>query len=136
LHRSQKTLEELETLSDKWIYFLRYANEMKSVPASMGQEAAIDHAFTVAQQSKLTRREMEILEKRQMALHDNRNAILYAEQKGRREGEETGLEAGEQKAKREIARQLLDVLDVETISAKTGLGIAEIEALRLPVPRG
>ena len=88
----------------------------------MGSEAAIGHAFEVAQQSKLTRKEMEIVEKRQMVLHDNRNALLYAKQEGKKEGK---LEA-----KLEIARQLLDVLDVETIAQKTGLSLAEIEALR------
>ena len=113
-----KKLEELETLSDKWIYFLRYANDLQEVPASMGSEAAIGHAFEVAQQSNLTRKEMEIVEQRQMALHDSRNIVLYAEQKG------------ERKAKLEIARQLLDVLDVETIAQKTGLSLGEIEALR------
>ena len=126
LPKFTKRLDELETLSDKWIYFLRYANELKSVPESMGMEAAIGHAFEVAQQSKLTRRELEIVEQRQLALHDSRNIILYAEQKGERKGK---LE-GKLEAKLEIARQLLDVLDVETIALKTGLSLTEIEAVR------
>jgi predicted transposase/invertase (TIGR01784 family) len=130
LPKFKKTLEELETLSDKWIYFLRYANQLKEVPVSMGAEPAIGHAFEVAQQSKLTRKEMEILEKRQMFLHDNRNAILYAEQQALIKGREEG----EKLAKIGIARQLLDVLDVETISAKTGLTVVEIEGLRLAPP--
>jgi hypothetical protein len=46
------------------------------------------------------------------------NAILKAEQEGR------------QKERLEIARQLLDVLDVETISQKTGLTVTEIQSLR------
>jgi predicted transposase/invertase (TIGR01784 family) len=137
LPKFKKTLEELETLSDKWIYFLRYANQLQSVPESMGAEPAIDHAFTVAQQSKLTRKEMEILEKREMFLHDNRNAILYAEKKAMEKGIEKGIEKGRQEGQREtaiaIARQLLDVLDVETIAQKTGLSLAEIEALRSPI---
>jgi predicted transposase/invertase (TIGR01784 family) len=122
LPKFKKPLEELETLSDKWIYFLRHANQLQSIPPSMGAEPAIGHAFQVAKQSKLTRKELEILEKREMFLHDSRNAVLYAEEKGR--------EAGEKMAKREIARQLLDVLDMETISAKTGLSLAEIQDLR------
>ena len=121
LPKFMKKLEELETLSDKWIYFLRYANQLKEVPVSMGAEAAIGHAFKVAQQSKLTRKEMEILEQRQMVIHDDRNRSLYAQQKGEQKGK---LEA-----KLEIARQLLDVLDVETIAQKTGLSLAQIEAL-------
>ena len=133
LPKFTKTVDELETLSDKWIYFLRYANELKAVPASMGAEAAIGHAFEVAQQSRLTRREMEIVEKRQMVLHDNRNALLYAKQEGKKEGKLEGKKEGKLEAKLEIARQLLDVLDVETIAQKTGLSLAEIEALRSQV---
>jgi predicted transposase/invertase (TIGR01784 family) len=118
LPKFKKTLDEIETVSDKWIYFLRYASQLQSVPPSMGDEPAIEHAFQVAQQSKLTRKELEIVEKSQMLLHDNRNALLYAEQQGKL------------KAKLEIAKQLLDVLDVETIARKTGLTVAEIESLR------
>jgi predicted transposase/invertase (TIGR01784 family) len=118
LPKFKKTLDEIETVSDKWIYFLRYASQLQSVPPSMGAEPAIEHAFQVAQQSKLTRKELEIVEKSQMLLHDNRNALLYAEQQGKL------------KAKLEIAKQLLDVLDVEMIAQKTGLTVAEIESLR------
>jgi predicted transposase/invertase (TIGR01784 family) len=118
LPKFKKTLDEIETVSDKWIYFLRYASQLQSVPPSMGDEPAIEHAFQVAQQSKLTRKELEIVEKSQMLLHDNRNALLYAEQQGKL------------KAKLEIAKQLLDVLDVEMIAQKTGLTVVEIESLR------
>lgn len=38
---------------------------------------------------------------------------------------------GEERAKKEIAKNLLDVFDVETISSKTGLSIEEIEKLKL-----
>ena len=80
--------------------------------------AAIDHAFTVAKQSRLSRKELEVLEKREMVLHDNRNAILEAKQDGRQEG------------RLEIARSLLDLLDAETIAQKTELTIAQVQKLR------
>jgi predicted transposase/invertase (TIGR01784 family) len=100
-------LEDLETLSDKWIYFLRYANQLDSVPTSMSVEPAINHAFKVAQQSKLTRKEMEIMEKSQMVLHDNRNALLYAEQTG----EKRGLQKGRQEAQERQRSLVLRLLD-------------------------
>jgi predicted transposase/invertase (TIGR01784 family) len=121
LPKFTKELNDVETLLDKWLYFLKSANQLTSVPPKMGEIPAINHAFTVAQQSKLSRKELEILEKRQMFLHDNRNAIL----KARQEGEQVG----EKRKALEIARQLLDVLDVETISHKTGLSVAEIQQL-------
>ena len=98
--------------------FLRAANLLESVPPKMGEVPAIKHAFAVAQQSKLSRKELEILEKRQMFLHDNRNAILKARQEGRQE------------ERLEIAKSLLDVLDVETIAQKTGLAVAEVRQLK------
>lgn len=134
LPKFQKTLEQLETLVDKWLYFLQSANHLERVPPTLKQVPPIDHAFMVARQSNLSRKELEILEKRQMFLHDSRNAMLKAwqegKQAGRQEGEKVGEERGRQETALSIARQLLDVLDVETISLKTGLSIAEIQQLR------
>jgi predicted transposase/invertase (TIGR01784 family) len=135
LPKFQKSLEELASLSDKWIYFLRYANQLQAIPPTMEQEPAISHAFEVAQQSKLTRKELEVLEKREMFLHDNRNAIRYAEQKGLEKGRQEGRQEGRKDAAIEIARQLFDVLDLETIAQKTGLTLTELRAA-LPVPQG
>lgn len=126
LPKFKKELDDLRTLVDKWLYFLKSANQLETVPPKMGEVPAIHHAFTVAQQSKLSRKELEVLEKREMFLHDSRNAILKARQEGRKEGEQVG----EKRKALEIARQLLDVLDVETISQKTGLTVADIQQLR------
>jgi predicted transposase/invertase (TIGR01784 family) len=125
LPKFQKELDGLTDLSDKWIYFLKNASTLASVPSIMQSESALNHAFAIAEQSRLTKEELEVLEKREMFLHDNRNAIRYAEQKGRQEGR--------QETMMEIARQLLDVLDAETISLKTGLTVAEIQTLRPPI---
>ena len=84
LPKFKKTLEELESLSDKWIYFLRYANQLKEMPRSMESEPALEHAFDVAQQTRLNREELEILEQNQRVIHDNQNAILYADRKSTR----------------------------------------------------
>jgi flagellar biosynthesis/type III secretory pathway protein FliH len=60
------------------------------------------------------------------------NAILKAKQDGLQQGIQQGRQEGEKMKALEIARQLLDVLNEETISQKTGLTVAEIQALRLP----
>jgi predicted transposase/invertase (TIGR01784 family) len=134
LPKFKKEVDELDDLSDKWIYFLKNASALRSVPSTMQSESALNHAFAIAEQSRLTKEELDLLEKREMFLHDNRNAIRYAEQKGREEGMQQGMQQGRHETMVEIARQLLDVLDVETISLKSGLTIAEIQALRSPTP--
>ncbi len=121
LPKFKKTLDSLDTLVDKWLYFLKSANQLESVPPNLGDVPAIDHAFTVAKQSKLSRKELEVLENREMFLHDNRNAILKARQDGKTEGR--------QEERLEIARSLLDLLDAETIAEKTGLSIAQVQQL-------
>ncbi|WP_252225300.1 Rpn family recombination-promoting nuclease/putative transposase [Clostridium sp. ZBS2] len=53
------------------------------------------------------------------------------EEKGIKKGIQKGIQEGEYKKAIEVARNLLDVLDDETISLKTGLSIDEIKKLRL-----
>ena len=50
--------------------------------------------------------------------------------KGKEEGIKEGLEKGKKEGRIEVAISLLDVLDIEIISVKTGLSIAEIESLK------
>jgi predicted transposase/invertase (TIGR01784 family) len=121
LPKFTKPLEELETLIDKWLYFLKSADLLEKVPPSLGEVPALNHAFEVAKQSRLSRKELEILEKRQMFLHDSRNAILKAQQQG--------IQQGDRQARLKIAQQLLEVLDIKTIAQKTGLSLEEVQQL-------
>ena len=126
LPKFDKPLRDLESISDKWLYFLKCANQLEAVPSSLESIPEINHAFSVAKQSKLTRKELEVLEKREIFIHDSRNAILKARQEGRLEGEAIGAK----QSAIAIARQLLDVLDIETISQTTGLSVEDIQTLR------
>jgi predicted transposase YdaD len=56
--------------------------------------------------------------------------IAIGVEKGREEGISIGFEKGEFKKALEIARNLLDVLDNQTIAKKTGLSVEKIQALR------
>lgn len=118
LPKFNKEQEELETLTDKWIYFIKSARTLQSVPETMEVVPEIKKAFEVANQANLTREELEDLQHREIYIHDQRNAIKKALRQGRRESQV------------EIAKRLLDVLDEETISQTTGLSIEEIQALK------
>lgn len=150
LPKFTKSLDELETLTDKWLYFLRYANRLQTIPPTMENVPPLYHAFDVARSSNLNRQELDELERRTMLIHDSRNAILKAQQIGEQIGEqrgeergmerglqqglEQGLEQGEEIGRRKqaiaTARQLFGVLDLITISRSTGLSIADLEALQ------
>ena len=51
-------------------------------------------------------------------------------EKGIQKGIQKGIEEGEKNKAIEIAKSLLDVLDVDTIALKTGLSTDEINKLR------
>jgi predicted transposase/invertase (TIGR01784 family) len=126
LPKFTKELSQLETLTDKWIYFLKYARSLTHIPENMDNIPAIHHAFEIASEANLTREEIEDLERREQFIYDQQGAIAL----GREEGRQQGREEGENNAKRAIARQLLEILDDETISQTTGLTVEEIRNLR------
>jgi predicted transposase/invertase (TIGR01784 family) len=126
LTKFKKVLAELETLGDKWIYFLCYASQLESVPTDLGEVGAIGHAFEVAQQSKLTRKELEALEKREMFLHDNRNAVLLAEKLAEKKGRKEGLQEGVQTIALNCLRE---GMAIDLIVRVTGLSPESIQKL-------
>jgi predicted transposase/invertase (TIGR01784 family) len=130
LPKFNKQLDDLETLSDKWLYFLKAANTLTSVPPTMEEVPEINHAFQVARESKLTIKELDLLEKREMFIHDSKNAILKAQRDAEAKGLEKGREEGAKEKALSIARSLLGVLDIQTISQTTGLSVAEVEQLQ------
>ncbi|MEQ9666978.1 Rpn family recombination-promoting nuclease/putative transposase [Coleofasciculus sp. G2-EDA-02] len=119
LPKFSKSLEELETLTEQWIYFIKTARTLETIPESMAQVPEIRKAFEVANQANLTREELEALEQREIYIHAQRNAIRRA------------LRQGKEETRREIAKQLLDVLDEETISRKTGLSLEEVRQFKI-----
>jgi len=134
LTKFQHKLEELSTLTDKWLYFIKTARTLPGVPEVMAGVPEIKKAFDIANQANLSREELAELEKQEIYIHDQRNAIKRALRQGREEGREQGKkegrEEGKKEAKLEIAQQLLNVLDAELISQKTGLSLEEIQKLR------
>jgi predicted transposase/invertase (TIGR01784 family) len=54
-------------------------------------------------------------------------AMFEGERRGIKKGKAEGKLEGEKQAKIEIAKNLIDILDIETIAQKTGLTIEEIK---------
>ena len=134
LPKFNKKLEELITVSDKWIYFLKTARELESIPSNMEEVTAIKKAFQIANESGLTREELEDLQKREIYIHDQKNAILKAKNQGMKQGINIGIQQGIKKGEKQkaldIAKKLIGVLDDETIMKTTGLSLEEIIFLK------
>jgi predicted transposase/invertase (TIGR01784 family) len=95
LPKFRKTLKQLETLTDKWLYFLKSAKTLTSVPASMEGVEELKQAFEIARTSSLDVTELDNLEKREQVIHDSRNAVVKATKVGEAIGLKKGLKQGE-----------------------------------------
>ena len=126
LPKFNRELAQLETLTDKWIYFMKYARSLSEVPETMDIIPEIHQAFTIANQVNLTPEELDDFERREMFIYDQQGAITL----GREEGREEGIQQGMREKAIAITRQLLPQLDDEAISQITGISIEEVRSLR------
>jgi predicted transposase/invertase (TIGR01784 family) len=86
LPKFNKSVDELESLADKWIYFIREAPNLEMVPESLETTAPIQQAFGIANTVNLSRKELDQLEAQVFYMQD--------QQRSREESLETGLERG------------------------------------------
>ncbi len=129
LPKFHKTLSELETLADKWIYFLKEASRLDNIPPSLGEVSEIESALNIANQAGMTPEELEIADRRAMALQDERGKLTYAEEIGKKIGKEIGRK---NEAIALIMRQMkkrFGEIDTKTISKIENLTIEELENL-------
>ena len=134
LPKFNQELAELETITDKWIYFLKEAPTLAAIPSNMSAVPELEKALQIANQAGLSAEELERLERQELfwlSQRDDLNAATRrAEVEGLQRGLEQGLEQGREEEKKAIARQCLSQgLPMETIIAITQLTVEQIENL-------
>ncbi len=151
LPKFNRSLHELKTVQEKYIYFIKNAESLEYVPKELEN---LKKAFAIANEANLTKEELELQYKRKEFISIQKLAIEKAKEdglqmglekgleqgleqglekgleQGLEKGLEQGLEQGKKKKALEIARNLLDILDNETIADKTGLDVEQIRRLR------
>jgi predicted transposase/invertase (TIGR01784 family) len=151
-------LEQLTSLTEKWMYFLQNTRQLESIPATMGEVPEIQQAFEVANQANLSPDELEELEHQLIFIQDQLNAIALAEKRsleqgikqgmeqgikqgmeqgikqgieqGIKQGIEQAIEQGIEQTQRAIAEKLLPTMTNEEISQVTGLSGEQVQSLR------
>ncbi len=121
LPKFKKELGELESLTDKWIYFMKQSSTLESIPETMGAIPEIEKAMRIANLANLSLEELEDVEKEQMLIEDRRGEIL--------KGKEEGLQEGQVRL---IIRQLerrLGAIDPDTQTRISELSIEQLENL-------
>ena len=95
-----KTLPQLVTLQDKWLYIFKHLHELHAIPPEL-KENVFQKLFSIAQITKLSQQERQAYEDSLKYYRDLKNvtdtAWLEGKQEGLQEGLQKGLEEGLQK---------------------------------------
>ena len=133
LPKFNKGLDELETLTDKWIYFMKTAQALQSVPEELGNVEELKQAFKIANRANLNAQELDDLDKREIFIQDQRGSISLATKIALAEGIEQGIEQGiKQGNLRLITRQLersVGALSPDIQACISQLSVEELESL-------
>ena len=130
LPKFKKNLAALETIIDKWLFFLNNARKLQDVPPTMDNIPEIKKAIYIANQANLNLDELEEQEKSEIFIQDQRGAITKAARESLEQGRQEGLEGGLKQKAEEITRKMLGVLDNRSITEMRGLTLEELQSLR------
>jgi len=127
LKKFDKSLNQLENILDKWVYFLKNAKNLTLIPTEFKNIKVLEDAFQIATQHAWNKQELEVYDYIALKEYDEINAIQTAEKKGLAKGKREGKIEG----KREVAEKLLLAkADIELIILSTGLSKEDIENLK------
>ncbi|MEG4502542.1 Rpn family recombination-promoting nuclease/putative transposase [Microcoleus sp. F6_B4] len=130
LPKFTKSVDQLETLADKWLYFMKYAITITEVPPVMDSVPEIHQAFGIADRANLSPDELANIERQEMFIYDQQGTIIKAVKDAVQEARQEARQEGRQEEKLAIARQFLDRLDDATIAQITGLSVEYVQNLR------
>uniref|UniRef100_UPI0040566714 Rpn family recombination-promoting nuclease/putative transposase n=1 Tax=Candidatus Electrothrix sp. TaxID=2170559 RepID=UPI0040566714 len=130
LPKFTKTEEDLSSITDKWLYFVKHAGDMEFVPESFTEPQLLE-AFDIANTAGLSEEELDMQFKRQDFIAMQQGAVEKATQSGLEQGLAQGIEQGVELGNIATAQNMLrDQLPVETICKYTGLEPETIEQLQ------
>jgi predicted transposase/invertase (TIGR01784 family) len=125
-----KTVDELETRFDKWLYVIRNLNRLDKVPDKL-RERIFEKLFETAEIARFTPDQIRSYEDSLKYYRDLKNSLDTAKQEGKEEGIEIGVEKGIEIGKLETAKSVIsEGLCVELIQKLTGLNKEQIEKLK------
>lgn len=91
-----KSLDELKTLYDKWLYVLKNLSKLNERPKAL-RDKVFDRLFEESEIAKFTPKELREYEDSKKAYRDIKNSIDTALQDGIKQGLERGIEIGKER---------------------------------------
>ncbi len=139
LPKFKKELSELDNVADKWIHFIKEAENLAIMPDNLNDEG-LQEAYQFANKNTWTKAELDAYDYAGMREQDMRGrlekgmqkALQQGKEQGKQEGLEQGIEQGIEQGKRlraiEIAQEMqAEGIPLATIAKLTGLTKEEIE---------
>ncbi|MBF0317805.1 MAG: Rpn family recombination-promoting nuclease/putative transposase [Nitrospirae bacterium] len=96
LPKFTKGEDDVESIIEKWVYFIKNAYSLEMVPKS-ADFLEIKEAYEIANEITWSKKEMEVYEYWQMRLQDERGALENSFDEGLAEGQRKGLIEGQRK---------------------------------------
>ena len=94
LPKFKKELSDLETKTEKWIYFMKSAQGLEVIPSSLETESEIKAALNIANRANLNNEELEEIQKEEILIEDRKGEISLAIREGIGIGREEGIGIG------------------------------------------
>jgi len=130
LPKFTKTVDQLESHFDKWLFLLKHLSELEAPPEAL-QEMVFEQLFEIAEIANFSAVEQEAYENSLKYYRDLQNVVATSREEGVEEGIVQGIEQGiargmEQKTIEIVRSCKQQGLDIETIMAITQLSREEI----------
>ena len=122
LPKFTKTLEQLDSHQDKWLYLLRHLPDLEDQPEPF-KNPVILQLIEIAEIANFSTVEQDGYQSSLKYYRDLNNVISTSRQEGREEGRK-------ESEKRAIAQSLLGQLPIDAIAQATGLSREEVEQIR------
>ena len=142
LAKFNKTLGELETLYEKWLYALKNLSKFSQRPKELCDKV-FDRLFEEAEIAKFSPLEMREYEASKKAYRDIKNSVDTAKRQGiaegmkqgmekcMKQGMEKGMKQGMEQRSLEIARKMLAKgMDAASVMEITGLSAEQMQQLK------
>ena len=126
LPKFKKELSDLETKTEKWIYFMKSAQGLEVIPSSLEEVSEIKAALNIANRANLNNEELEEIQKEEILIEDRKGEISLAIREGIGIGREEGLGMGVVK---QILRQIRRKFGEITPEVKTQIEQLSLEKL-------
>lgn len=128
LKKFTKAESQLETVAEKWIYFLQHAGDLDRVPSS-ANTPALKAAYEVAAQHTWTREELDIYEAQEFKIAVNQNVIETARMDGITQGLAQGAKAKALAIAKGMLAKNIDLATIAELTELTELTQEEIQNL-------